>query len=253
MTTATWRTSFANVRAADPDGLVVVVAEADGDVVCAAWMRFPPATEFATLWGGATAGRMARARHLPRRRRVPRAPRRAARPPLSPGRRVGRQPPDPRTARLRRGHDHDAVRLDAAGRLTYQGASDATRLACSRRSRIGGSNGRRHGHALGPARGDRPARLRPAPARRSRSIRRFVPVVIDAIGMVAHGPLALERFGDGELEGWSALQFIETSSITIHADEVWAAAALSTSSPAGRSTRPSQPRSPSTTSVARPA
>jgi S-adenosylmethionine decarboxylase len=51
------------------------------------------------------------------------------------------------------------------------------------------------------------------------SIRRFVPVVIDAIGMRAHGALALERFGDGELEGWSAMQFIETSSITIHADE----------------------------------
>jgi S-adenosylmethionine/arginine decarboxylase-like enzyme len=53
------------------------------------------------------------------------------------------------------------------------------------------------------------------------SIRRFVPTVIDAIGMRAHGPLALDRFGDDELEGWSALQFIETSSITIHADEVW--------------------------------
>jgi len=52
------------------------------------------------------------------------------------------------------------------------------------------------------------------------SIRAFVPAVIDAIGMIAHGPLHLERFGDGELEGWSALQFIETSSITIHADEV---------------------------------
>ena len=38
--------------------------------------------------------------------------------------------------------------------------------------------------------------------------------------MRARGPLALERFGDGELEGWSALQFIETSSITVHADEV---------------------------------
>ena len=38
--------------------------------------------------------------------------------------------------------------------------------------------------------------------------------------MRAHGPLALERFGDGDLEGWSAMQFIETSSITIHADEV---------------------------------
>jgi S-adenosylmethionine decarboxylase len=52
------------------------------------------------------------------------------------------------------------------------------------------------------------------------SIRRFVPAVIDAIGMSAPGRLALERFGDGELGGWSALQFIETGSITIHADEV---------------------------------
>jgi hypothetical protein len=39
--------------------------------------------------------------------------------------------------------------------------------------------------------------------------------------MRAHGPLAIDRFGDGELEGWSAMQFIETSSITVHADEVW--------------------------------
>jgi len=51
------------------------------------------------------------------------------------------------------------------------------------------------------------------------SIRAFVPSVIEAIGMRAHGPLRLERFGNGELEGWSAMQFIETSSITIHADE----------------------------------
>jgi len=52
-------------------------------------------------------------------------------------------------------------------------------------------------------------------------IRRFVPAVIDAIGMRAHGPLHLERFGDGDLEGWSAMQFIETSSVTLHADEVY--------------------------------
>jgi len=52
------------------------------------------------------------------------------------------------------------------------------------------------------------------------AIRCCVATVIDAIGMRAHGPLMLERFGDGELEGWSALQFIETSSITVHADEV---------------------------------
>ena len=52
------------------------------------------------------------------------------------------------------------------------------------------------------------------------TLRRFVPSLIDAIGMRAHGPLALDRFGDGELEGWSAMQFIETSSITVHTDEV---------------------------------
>jgi S-adenosylmethionine/arginine decarboxylase-like enzyme len=51
-------------------------------------------------------------------------------------------------------------------------------------------------------------------------IRAFVAAVVPAIGMRAHGPTLLERFGDGELEGWSAMQFIETSSITIHADEV---------------------------------
>jgi S-adenosylmethionine/arginine decarboxylase-like enzyme len=51
------------------------------------------------------------------------------------------------------------------------------------------------------------------------TIRRFVPDVIDAIDMRAHGPLHLERFGEGELEGWSAMQFIETSSLTIHTDE----------------------------------
>jgi GNAT superfamily N-acetyltransferase len=41
-------------RAADPDGLTIVVAEAGDRVVCAGWVRFPSGTEFATLWGGAT-------------------------------------------------------------------------------------------------------------------------------------------------------------------------------------------------------
>jgi S-adenosylmethionine decarboxylase len=50
-------------------------------------------------------------------------------------------------------------------------------------------------------------------------IRGFVVTLVDAIEMCAHGPVLLERFGDGELEGWSAMQFIETSSITLHADE----------------------------------
>ena len=41
-------------RAVDPDALTIVVAEAGGAVVCAAWIRFAQGTEFATLWGGAT-------------------------------------------------------------------------------------------------------------------------------------------------------------------------------------------------------
>jgi GNAT superfamily N-acetyltransferase len=40
--------------AADPDALVVFVAEAEDEVVCAAWIRFPAGTGFATLWGGST-------------------------------------------------------------------------------------------------------------------------------------------------------------------------------------------------------
>ena len=80
---------------------------------------------------------------------------------------------------------------------------------------------RRTGDAVGHARRDRPARLRAEPARGPRHAAcASYRALIDAIGMRAHGPLALERFGDGELEGWSAMQFIETSSITIHADEV---------------------------------
>jgi GNAT superfamily N-acetyltransferase len=41
-------------RSTAPDSLVVVIAEAAGEVVSAAWVRFPPATDFATLWGGTT-------------------------------------------------------------------------------------------------------------------------------------------------------------------------------------------------------
>jgi GNAT superfamily N-acetyltransferase len=41
-------------RVADPDGLAVVVAEAGGEFVCAAWARFERGTDFVTLWGGAT-------------------------------------------------------------------------------------------------------------------------------------------------------------------------------------------------------
>jgi hypothetical protein len=38
--------------------------------------------------------------------------------------------------------------------------------------------------------------------------------------MCVQGPLRLERFGNGVLEGCSAMQFNETSSITVHADQL---------------------------------
>ena len=41
-------------RAADPDALAIVVAEAGDEVICAGWVRFEPRSEFATLWGGGT-------------------------------------------------------------------------------------------------------------------------------------------------------------------------------------------------------
>jgi S-adenosylmethionine/arginine decarboxylase-like enzyme len=50
-------------------------------------------------------------------------------------------------------------------------------------------------------------------------IKRFIRQIIPLLKMKAHGPTIIERFGSGKLEGWSAMQFIETSSITLHADE----------------------------------
>src|SRR5258706_10132197 len=51
-------------------------------------------------------------------------------------------------------------------------------------------------------------------------LRDFVSSIIKHIDMVAHGPCLVERFGVGDIEGYSALQFIETSSVTLHADEI---------------------------------
>ncbi len=39
---------------AAPDDIAVLSAEADGQVVCAAWLVFRPGTDFACLWGGST-------------------------------------------------------------------------------------------------------------------------------------------------------------------------------------------------------
>lgn len=49
----------------------------------------------------------------------------------------------------------------------------------------------------------------------------FVDKIIKVVNMEAHGPCHIDRFGEGNLEGYSAIQFIETSSITVHLDEKW--------------------------------
>ncbi len=38
----------------EPDRLLIHVAEARGEVVCSAWVRLHPGTDFASLWGGGT-------------------------------------------------------------------------------------------------------------------------------------------------------------------------------------------------------
>lgn len=52
-----------------------------------------------------------------------------------------------------------------------------------------------------------------------KKIEQFIIELCDQIKMVRHGNAMIERFAEGELEGYSALQFIETSSITMHFDE----------------------------------
>ncbi len=51
-------------------------------------------------------------------------------------------------------------------------------------------------------------------------IQQFIDALCKEIDMKKFGPTLIQRFAEGELEGYSALQFIETSSITIHFDEV---------------------------------
>lgn len=51
-------------------------------------------------------------------------------------------------------------------------------------------------------------------------IRDFVKALCEGIGMERKGPCRIKRFGNDSLEGYSAIQFIESSSITIHFDEV---------------------------------
>lgn len=51
-------------------------------------------------------------------------------------------------------------------------------------------------------------------------LKQFIGEIIPLIGMKAHGPCYVDRFGEGDIEGISAMQFIKTSSITVHLDEV---------------------------------
>jgi GNAT superfamily N-acetyltransferase len=46
--------SLAAERDRNPDALLVVIAEAAGEVVSAGWLRFEPGGEVASLWGGST-------------------------------------------------------------------------------------------------------------------------------------------------------------------------------------------------------
>ena len=52
-----------------------------------------------------------------------------------------------------------------------------------------------------------------------KKIEQLVIELCEHIKMKRHGAALIERFAEGELEGYSALQFIETSSVTMHFDE----------------------------------
>ena len=55
--------------------------------------------------------------------------------------------------------------------------------------------------------------------RQPKKIKEFIFRLCSAIKMKKYGAPMIKRFGDGDLLGYSALQFIETSSITLHFDE----------------------------------
>lgn len=52
-----------------------------------------------------------------------------------------------------------------------------------------------------------------------KELRKFSDQICKKIKMKKFGPLHLKRFGVGKLEGYSFMQFIETSSITAHFEE----------------------------------
>jgi len=52
-----------------------------------------------------------------------------------------------------------------------------------------------------------------------REMRRFCDELCKKIKMKKYGPIYIKRFAPGKLEGYSFMQFIETSSIVAHFDE----------------------------------
>ena len=52
-----------------------------------------------------------------------------------------------------------------------------------------------------------------------KAIKEFVKTLVQLLKMKAHGPTRVEKFAEGSLEGYSAFQFVETSSITTHCDD----------------------------------
>ncbi len=50
-------------------------------------------------------------------------------------------------------------------------------------------------------------------------IKQLIDELCARIGMKQYGAPLIQRFAEGTLEGYSAMQFIETSSITMHFDE----------------------------------
>ena len=53
-----------------------------------------------------------------------------------------------------------------------------------------------------------------------RKIKKFVKQLCQKLDMNKKGPTRIKRFGKDSLKGYSFIQFIETSSITCHFDEI---------------------------------
>jgi GNAT superfamily N-acetyltransferase len=106
--------------AAAPDDIAVLAAEADGDVVSAAWLVFRPGTDFASLWGGTTLPRW-RGRGIYRALvAAPRAACRRTRRQVPAGRRLRGQRPHPAPPGLPRRHHHHPIRMDTAAARSCQ-------------------------------------------------------------------------------------------------------------------------------------